>query len=373
LVAGGSGVGLLAAWDGALLAAGGSLGDADAAIWATQAALEAGDERRARTTLEHLAVCLGLGPIELPCPELGAEVRARLAEQGETGLPRPRTPFWERADVVGEGEPDKGEPPVEAELSPRTSGASGSPAPATRLARPRIFIAEDALFGRARLSRILDAEGFEVLRCSAMESVFERLSRERLPVDLLILPIRPGEPSDLAFLRRVRELAAMAEVPILGVTTLDRGGLDLDALRAAGVAGLMDKSAIPEEVVFRVNSLARGRTAYTRRYDRAPVFLAVDVEADGVVTSEYASTLSCGGMCLVSSRPLERNTEVHLRFRLAPDGPLVEADARVLWQARFDRDGQTLYRLGLFFYPLRADHKELVAREVARILSATRF
>ena len=51
----------------------------------------------------------------------------------------------------------------------------------------------------------------------------------------------------------------------------------------------------------------------------------MDVEADGVVTSEYASTLSCGGMCLVSSRPLERNTEVHLRFRLTPDGPLVEA------------------------------------------------
>ncbi len=349
-----------------------SPGDADAAIWATQAHLDAGDERRARTTLEHLAVCLGLGRIQLPCPELGPEVRARLAEQGEGVAPRPRAPFWERPDVVGEADPDKAEQPAWAESAPAASGGA-EVAPAARPARPRVFIAEDALFGRARLSRILDAEGFEVLRCSAMESVFERLGRERLPVDLLILPIRPGEPSDLAFLRRVRDLPAMGEVPILGVTTLDRGGLDLDALRAVGVAGLMDKSAIPEEVVFRVNSLARGRTAYTRRYDRAPVFLAVDVEADGVVTSEYASTLSCGGMCLVSSRPLERNTEVHLRFRLTPDGPLVEADARVLWQARFERDGQTLYRLGLFFYPLRADHKELVAREVARILSATRF
>ncbi len=349
-----------------------SPGDADAALWATQAALDAGDERRARVALEHLAVCLGLGRIELPCPELGSEVRARLAAQGGDALPRPRTPFWERPDVVGEAGDEKEEPAGAKAASARTAGRAGD-APGTRLAQPRIFIAEDALFGRARLSRILDSEGFEVLRCSAMESVLERLSRERLPLDLLILPIRPGEASDLAFLRRIRELPAMGEVPILGITTLDRGGLDLDALRAVGVAGLMDKSAIPEEVVFRVNSLARGRTAYTRRYDRAPVFLAVDVEADGVVTSEYASTLSCGGMCLVSSRPLERNTEVHLRFRLSPDGPLVEADARVLWQARFERDGQTLYRLGLFFYPLRADHKELVAREVARILSATHF
>jgi hypothetical protein len=63
-----------------------------------------------------------------------------------------------------------------------------------------------------------------------------------------------------------------------------------------------------------------------------PVPLRVDVRRpDGTTTVEYAVNISPGGLCLHLERALSRGDPVHLEFTLPPSGPVVRADANVVW------------------------------------------
>lgn len=327
-------------------------GDADAYFWIVEACWTA---RAPREELEiqvrELAQRLGIhGPDELPIPGLEARLVEHLSAHSDVLHETRLAPFWEAEEIVGEG--SEGE-------------ASAAPGPTPGHRRPRVFLAEDAHWFRLRLSQILEQARLEVLRKPEGVGLIEALQALAVAPDLVILPLAAARPETLERLRELREIDTLRSVPVLGITTLDRSGLDLDELRRCGVAGLVDKSAIPEQLAFRVNEIVHAEAVSRRRHARAPVFFPVDLDAAGEVSGEYALNLSVGGMLITSTRPLDPNTPVRVRFRLPGQDRSVEASGRVIYRKRGADDGPD--HVGVFFDPLDETAASAVACEVEAI------
>jgi len=331
-------------------------------IWHAEALWSTGQREQTRAAVARLAEVLGEaapGDGDGAQGELRRAIERRLATSGETLANARLAPFWEAEELVG---PD---PRAEsaAEAAEVQAAVEGEAPPR----RPRIFVADDTFLFRRRLSEILQEAGMEVVVCPA-DLAPDQALRQIAPVpDLLILPVFPADPSTVATVREIRSHGPARAVPVLGLTTVDRRGLDLEALRAMGVDGLVDKSCIPEHLVFRVNQLVR-RPRERRGWERAPAFFPVDLEAEGAVTPEYALNLSLGGMRVTSTHRLEPNTDVRVRFQLASQSSeIIEAKGRVIYcSPREVASGP--YEVGLFFYPFDARVTDWIEHEVQRLL-----
>ena len=85
--------------------------------------------------------------------------------------------------------------------------------------------------------------------------------------------------------------------------------------------------------------------------------------------NEYALDLSTRGIRLTSSRPIELNSNLKLRFcfPMVSDN-LIEIDGRVIHiLPRKNSAGH--YEVGVFFYPMSLPCQTLIANEVKRLLS----
>lgn len=336
--------------------------DVDARIWYAQVLVESGATEEALESIRELATWLGLSPGQsLPI----AGMRERIVERAKRSSYVPEAPFWENEAIVGS--------PGDVDEAARDRSEAAAAGDATQR-RPRVFLLQDTQFHRMSLSEILAGEGIDVLRSSAMEGVLDRLRREVLPVDLLVLPLAGGSKPDYEFLAELRRIPGMEQVPIVGVATLDRSGVDRDRLQSLGVEALIDKNATPEQVAFRVNNLVRPSEVQRRRDDRAPGYFAVDLEAGTTVSTEYATNLSCGGVSVLSSRALAPKTQVKIRFLITSDSrDLIEIAGTVVRSDRVNRRGERLHRLGIAFEPLEPHHQQLVEAEVQRLLSISEW
>lgn len=344
-------------------------GEIDSLVWRAEALWSLDRMEDTERALEPLVDRLGLasagGP---PWTGLGERVRTHLGRSDQAALAESRiAPFWEAEELVG---------PCALWLEPTATPVRGtSPKPESSVAPsgsdlPRVFLARDIHIFRRRLSQVLSDANLEVLVKGEQLEVVEALRRLSPPPDLLILPVQASAPSTLETLQSIHDTPELRGIPILGVTNLDASALDLDELRRLSVHGLIDKSGIPEQLVFRINQILRAPITSQRRFERAPIFMPVDVEVEGTICSEYALNLSCGGMLVTMAQPPALNTPARVRFRLPLAGDdFLEARGRVV-RVFPPRDSSTPHHVALFFYPLEPRAQEAVQREVQTILAS---
>lgn len=239
-------------------------------------------------------------------------------------------------------------------------------AAATEGARPRVLLCEETHFHRMLLSDIVAEAGCEAQWLPEGRSLVEAARSGRAAPDLVMLPLRPGDPQAAQGLATLRTLGGWGDVPVLAITTLAGSGFDPSALRTLGVIGAIDKTAIPEHVIFRINQVVRPYDS-GRRNVRAPSFFPVDVECAGSSTTEYALNLSVAGMGLSSSRSIEPNTDITVRFWTPERSELIELSARVI-HCQDSRRRYAPFELGVFFYPPAPAVAVRLENAVARLL-----
>ena len=235
--------------------------------------------------------------------------------------------------------------------------------------RARILFREDIEFSGVRLSQILQGSSWELIECDCQEPLREVISNLDYRPDLLILSTGCANLATLEEIREVRGLARNRQIPILGVTTFAKDGLDIPLLRAHGVVGLVDKESDHEVVIRRINSIVEPLSE-SRFCERVPCFLPVEIAGDTYSMNEIALDLSTGGIRLTTRKPIELNTYLKLRFRLPMvSDNLIEIDGRVVHRLpRKNSAGR--YEIGVFFYPMSWSSKKLIANEMMRLLSA---
>jgi DNA-binding response OmpR family regulator len=232
--------------------------------------------------------------------------------------------------------------------------------------QPRVFVAHDVQIARLRLSQVLRGAGYDVVLKPDDVGLRAAVENESMPPDLFLLQIEPEDPSSLDAIRDLRTGGFTSGTPILGVTAQGGADLDLDSLRRAGVAGIVDGGCIPEEVVSRVNRMLRAPHE-RRRHLRASMRTPVEITADNETTRETGISLSIGGMGIATTRPIGVNTFVRVRFTVpeSVDEP-IETEGRATYVLKAGAPTQSF---GMFFYPLRDRAAGLIRREVERLLA----
>jgi hypothetical protein len=255
------------------------------------------------------------------------------------------------------------------ELIARAGRLAEGAVPAARMTAgwSRAFLAPGLAGRREQLVRVLTDAQIEVVEASCEGGVSDALVRA-LPLDLLILPVGPRRYPRADWLRSINAHPGLEGLPILGALV---GELDVDQLamlRMLGLAGVLDLGAAAEQVMFRVGRVLRRAGPERRVHTRIPVAFDVTVDADGVVTTQRAESLSSGGLRLRSSLALEVNREIRLRFRPEPEMASIRANARVVTCA-LAKEGEGGHAVGVFFLDLSASDRmrldSLVARRLA--------
>jgi hypothetical protein len=240
---------------------------------------------------------------------------------------------------------------------------------ATEGQRSRAFLAPGLAARREQLLRILTQADIDVVEASCEGGVAEALVRA-LPLDLLILPIGPNRCPREEWFRSLQAQPGLEGLPILGALAGDLDVDQLETLRLLGLAGVVDLDAAAEQILFRVSRVLRREGLERRVHTRIPVDFDVTVDADAVVTTQRAETLSSGGMRLRSSLALEINREIRLRFRPEPEMASIRANARVV-NCSSPANGEAGYGVGVFFLDLSAADRmrldSLVSRRLAGV------
>lgn len=234
--------------------------------------------------------------------------------------------------------------------------------------RARILFREDIEFSGVRLPKILQGGSWELIECDFQEPLREAISNLDYRPDLLILSMGCANLTMLEEIREVRGLARNRQIPILGVTTFAKEGLDIPLLRAHGVVGLIDKKSDHEAVIRRINSIVEPLRE-SRFCERVSCFLPVEIAGDTYSMNEYALDLSTRGIRLTTSKPIELNADLKLRFRfpMVSDN-LIEIDGRVVHKLP-RKNSAGCYEVGVFFYPMSLSSKKLIANEMKRLLT----
>jgi CheY-like chemotaxis protein len=110
--------------------------------------------------------------------------------------------------------------------------------PDPRVPRARILVVEDNPLNRLLVHDILELRGHEVVEAATVDEA--RAALERAKPDLLLLDVQiPGGGGE-AVIREVRRRPALANLPIVAVTSLAMPG-DRERLLATGFQGYLSK------------------------------------------------------------------------------------------------------------------------------------
>jgi two-component system cell cycle response regulator len=120
----------------------------------------------------------------------------------------------------------------------------------------RIFVLDDSALSLTALSRLLEAEGYEVLTRGQSEGAIEAIA-EAAP-DLALLDIVMPKVSGLEVLQGIKRREECADMPVIMVTA-KTDVMNLSAALEAGAFDYIRKPFEPVEVAARVRSALRTR------------------------------------------------------------------------------------------------------------------
>jgi hypothetical protein len=324
-------------------------------IWLVQALRAAGYERRASDEVQAIALRRG-STDSSRAAELARDLEQHTAGSLSEEHLEALRPFWrDVAWIAGL----LGDPPPGLRAVGGATGASGR-------GPHRILVDPELRFGGVAATRLLEEAGLAPEAFDRSRGV--SIEGGDTPATLLVMRLGTGGTS-LTELERLRHRPDLRGLPILAVAVPAEIDAERPRLATLGVVGIVDPSASPEHVLFRVNAVVQPRQG-RRRFERVPTCFPVELESDDEWTSEYALNLSLGGMSLTSLRPLTTNTDVCLRLHLPfAEGELPELRGRVVWtKPGFEKTRRSM--LGLFFYPLAGRALQLIEAEIARLLDS---
>lgn len=236
-----------------------------------------------------------------------------------------------------------------------------------QIEKRRILLEEDFEFSGIPLSRILDESKCELIKYDQHRPLDRVIDELEFPPDLLIASMDCTKPTMLEEIRKVRALMRGRRVPILGVTTFTEHVMDIAVLRANGVVGLIDRQAEHWMITRRIDMILEG-PEQNQLWERVPCFLPVEIAETASPNREYALDLSASGIRLTTSESLELNTNLQFCFRLPMvSNDRIKVDGRIVRKLP-KRNSAARFEVGVFFYPMAPHSRNMIAREVERLL-----
>lgn len=235
-----------------------------------------------------------------------------------------------------------------------------------------IFIADDSVFFRTKLSDIFVEAGHNVRFARDGREVINELKINSSGIDLLILDLQMPDIDGFGVLKWISDNGQKGKFPVLAVTGVYEPGEVMDRLKALGAAGLVTKGFTPEQILFRVNRiLYPAKHAEGAPRTRVPVSIPADFSVGEVTRTGYLLNISETGAFLHTKAELLIGTRLTLKFSLSGIERVLEIKGAVKWSTGEAASNTLFGGAGIMFTSLAPEDqeslKEFVASEVKRL------
>ncbi len=225
----------------------------------------------------------------------------------------------------------------------------------------RVFLADDSLFFRMRLSEILTEGGHEVIAARNGKELIDNIVNERGVIDLLVLDLHMPDMDGFEVLKWIEDNGYKDKFPVLVVTGVYDPLEVMGKLRDMGVARLISKAYTPEHINFMVNNvLYRGLAAAGQKRCRVPVSIPVDFRVGERSFSGFILNISDNGVFLHTKEDLLIGSLVHLSFSLPESEKVMNISGLVRWSTE-GKEGSSLFSgSGIMFTEIETDDQDLI-------------
>ncbi len=121
----------------------------------------------------------------------------------------------------------------------------------------RVLIIEDNPDNMVLITRLLEKFGYQTLKATTGFEGIEIALKEK--PDFILLDIQLPDIEGTEVLRRIRDVEACKNIPIIAVTSYAMSG-DRQRLLSAGCNGYIEKPIDPEHIISQIRELT-GKTA----------------------------------------------------------------------------------------------------------------
>jgi uncharacterized protein (TIGR02266 family) len=206
--------------------------------------------------------------------------------------------------------------------------------PATApVASKTIIVADDTAFVRDRFRSALQSVGHRTMAVADATELLARVKEGGVDIDLVVLDLRLPPMPGTALIRALRATKGF-QAPIVVFSGTIANAEEVRELSLLGVAGYMNEySAVQHIVPALAPHLFPDR--YNRRaHPRLVIGVSVSYRVGNTIAAALTLNISRGGVAIRTTSPLEKGTQVRVRFRLPAALRDVDAEATVMWTDR---------------------------------------
>ena len=238
--------------------------------------------------------------------------------------------------------------------------------------KKRILVADDTLPMRVMLQDVLQEAGYEVITAVDGEEAWNVIQEQTDQLDLLILDLLMPRMTGFEILEKLPQIKRPPHQKVLMITGIFKSAKEIDRLRDLGAAGYITKSALVDEILFRVNQVFHLGRENSRRYPRVLYSLPVDYWVGEQQLSNYSSNFSAGGIFIRTIDPAPPNELIDISFSIPELNEQIETTGKVVWANEYESGAKkpSLPGMGVQFLDLDASLRNKLEEFVKQKLAA---
>lgn len=214
-----------------------------------------------------------------------------------------------------------------------------------------VVVADDTAFVRDRFKAAIEGAGHRAFTVATAAGLLSRIQKTADQIDLVVLDLQLPNASGLHVVREIRRMNET--VPILIFSGTVSNAQEVRELAELGVSGYVNEYSGVHNILPSLAPHLFPDSHNRRRSPRMILGVPVTCRVGNTITAALTLNLSRGGLAIRSASPLEKDSNVHLRFRLPGGKQDIEADAIVRWSDR-------LVGMGLQFERISAEDQQSI-------------
>ncbi len=227
--------------------------------------------------------------------------------------------------------------------------------------KKRVFIADDSLFFRMRLSEILTDGGHEVTSAKDGRELIANIVNDSEGIDILILDLHMPDMDGFEVLEWIKSNGYTGKFPILIITSVYDPMEVIGRLKGLGVSRLISKAYTPEHIIFMVNNvLYSDFAAKGQKRVRVPVSIPVDFKVGERSLTGFILNISDNGLFLHTKEELLEGTLVRLVFALPHSETVMKMNALVRWTTSNDEEATLFSGSGVMFSDISQEDQDSI-------------
>ncbi len=187
---------------------------------------------------------------------------------------------------------------------------------------------------RVMLQDVLTEAGYQVLTACDGEEAWHILDEESDGIDLVILDLLMPRMTGFEVLENIQE--NQLDQRVLVVTGIFKSDKEIDRLKELGATGYITKTALVDEVLFRVNQVFHMGQSNSRNHPRLLKSLPVTYKINGEQYANYTSNFSAGGTFIRTIDPAPSEEIVEIQFKIPELDLPVKATGLVVWNNEYE-------------------------------------